>query len=125
MALFGLALFPLYSCPRGDRLRASISLWLRTSLRGSAWLAFLSGLAWAWFSIVNMAGSVGGAVEPDAVRSVLIETSFGRVWAVRLMLIVGLLALMKGRSNTQRQRGWPIILVTGLLLLGVAFVGHT
>jgi copper resistance protein D len=124
MALFGLALFPLYSYPRGHRPAASASRWLRTSLRGAAWLALLSGLAWVGLSVVSMAGSVRAAADPDAL-SVLIETSFGQVWIVRFVLVVALLVLVTRHSDAERHPRWTIVLLTGLLLLSVAFAGHT
>jgi len=55
---------------------------------------------------------------------VLHETSFGQVWLARLALVAGLLTLMRRRSN-ERHPDWTIMLFAALLLVSLAFVGHT
>src|SRR5262245_11467210 len=98
MGLFGLGLFPLYSYPAsGHPPLARLSRWLRTSIWCLAFLALASALAWGWFTIVAMTGTmpVAGA---DSLVTVLRETSFGQVWVARLALVAGLLALMRRRS---------------------------
>src|SRR5262245_17876792 len=124
MALFGLALFPLYSYPaRGNAPLAQLSRWLRASIWCLAFLALASALAWGWFTIVAMTGAMP-AVGADSLLTVLRETSFGQVWVARLALVVGLLTLIRRRSNEQRP-DWTIMLLAALLLVSLALVGHT
>src|SRR5262245_4818645 len=123
MGLFGLALFPLYSYPASDNPPlARLSRWLRTSLSCAALLALASALAWGWFAIAAMTGTLWGS-GPDSLLTVLRETSFGQVWVARLALVAGLLTLMRRRSNEHWD--WTIMLLAALLLASLALVGHT
>jgi putative copper resistance protein D len=72
-----------------------------------------------------MAGTLGAAGDRDTLLFVLGETDFGRVWLVRLALFIVLLALMMGRRASQRPRDCITPSVSALLLLSLAFVGHT
>ena len=126
MALFGLALFPLYSYPsRAGELPARLSRWLSVSLRLAALLAVVSALAWGLLTVANMAGTLRAAADRDMLLLVLRETDFGRVWVARLALFAALLALMMGRRGSKRHPDWVIQSVSALLLLSLAFVGHT
>jgi copper resistance protein D len=126
MALFGLALFPLYahrSSAAGSRAR--LGGWLNAWLWGAALLGLLSALGWGWFTIVNVVGSPSAAADPDNFLTVMREMRFGQVWVARLLLVGALLALLARRSNGSHHADWAIILVTGLFLLSLAFIGHT
>jgi len=126
MILFGLALFPLYSYPsRVGELPAELGRWLGMSLRLVALLALASALAWGLLAIANMAGTLGAVADRDTLLFVLGETNFGRVWVFRLVLFAVLLALMIGRRGSQRYRNWVVPSASALLLLSLAFVGHT
>ena len=126
LALFGLALFPLYAYrPSVGGSRARLGGWLNAWLWGAALLGLLSALGWGWFTIVNMVGSASAAADPDNLLTVLRDTSFGQVWVARLILVVALLAFTTGRSDGSRRPDWAIVLVAGLLLLSLAFIGHT
>jgi copper resistance protein D len=123
MALFGLALFPLYSYPAsGFSPLARLSRWLRTAKWCAAILALASALAWGWFTIAAMTGTMTAA-GADSLLTVLRETSFGQVWVARLALVAGLLTVMRRRSNEQPD--WTIMLLAALLLVSLALVGHT
>ena len=125
MALFGLALFPLYSRPsRTSVLPARVSRWLRTSIRCATLFGLLSALAWAWFAIAGMTGTMMAAADPENLLTVLRETSFGQVWVARLALGVVLLALIMGRSS-EHYSNWTNVFLAGLLLASLALVGHT
>ena len=71
MALFGLALFPLYSYPAsGNPPLARLSRWQRTSLWCAAFLALASALAWGWLTIAAMTGTMTAA-GADSLLTVL------------------------------------------------------
>ena len=126
MALLGLALFPLYTYPsRARELPARLGQWLSVSLPLTALLAFASGLAWGLLTIANMAGTLSAVADSDTLLFVLGETNFGRVWAFRLVLLAALLVLMLGRRSAMRHRGWLLPSISAVLLLTLAFVGHT
>jgi len=62
MTLFRLALFPLYSYPaNGNPPLARLRRWLCTSLWCAALLALASALAWGWFTIAAMTGTMTAA----------------------------------------------------------------
>jgi len=125
MALFGLALFPLYSLPsRTNAWPAGVGHWLRASMRCATLLGLLSALAWAWFAIAGMTGTMMAAADAGSLFTVLRETSFGRVWAARLALGAVLLTLILRRSN-EHHRDWTVVSLAGLLLVSLALVGHT
>jgi putative copper resistance protein D len=125
MALFGLALFPIYGCPPGSGAPSPlVRRWLLTSVRCAALLWLLSALAWAWFAIAGMTGTMTAVANADSLVTVLRETNFGQVWVARLALAVVLLTLTMRRSN-EHQPDWTIVLLAGLLLVSLALVGHT
>jgi putative copper resistance protein D len=75
MALFGLALFPLYA--HRPSAGGSRAVWLDAWLWGAALLGLLSALGWGWFTIVDMVGSPSAAADPDNFLSVMREMRFG------------------------------------------------
>ena len=123
--LFGLALFPLYTrASRTSVQPVRVRRWLRTSTGCATVLGLLSALAWAWFAIAGMTGTMMAAADADTLFTVLRETSFGQVWVVRLVLGVVLLTLIMIRS-TDHHSDRTIALLAGLLLVSLALVGHT
>src|SRR5262245_35831582 len=125
MALFGLALFPIYTRhSRAEAPPARVNRWRRTSMFCAVLLGLVSALAWGWFAIAGMTGVMMAAADPQNLLTVLRETSFGQVWIARLALCVVLLALMIGRSS-EYYSNWTTVILAGLLLASLALVGHT
>ena len=125
LALFGLAVFPLYTYPsRGGAPPARFGRWLRLSVRRAALVALASGIAWAYLTVASMSGSLAGAADPDALWSVLRETGFGQVWIARLALIMALLVSVRGRKSSDHP-DWIAAGVSGIILATLAGVGHT
>src|SRR5215831_6663330 len=122
MALFGLALFPVYQRPTGaDGPPARVNAWRRISIFCAALLGLVSAFAWGWFAIAGMTGAMMAAADPENLLTVLHETSFGQIWVARLALGGVLLALVMGYSGEH----WAIAFLAGLLLASLAPVGHT
>jgi len=125
LVLFGLAVFPLYTYPnRVGAPPARLARWLRSRLRLAALLALLSGIAWAYLTVTTMTGSLTGAADADALRSVFRETGFGRVWVARLALIVTLLVSVRGCKGSGHP-DWITAGISGIILATLAGVGHT
>lgn len=102
--LFGLALFAVYAGPR------RLTTWM-------AVLAFAAlASAWAWLALVT--ADLAGSLDLDSLTSVAMETDFGRVWVVRLVLALFVLGTL-GRPGP-----WQVAL-SGLLLGSIALTGHT
>ena len=71
MALFGLALFPLYSLPsRTSVWSAGVGRFLRASMRCAALLGLLSALGWGWFTVAGMTGTMMAAADACSLFTV-------------------------------------------------------
>lgn len=124
--LFGSAFFALYSLPFGgpsERLTRPLESVLLTATLG----AFLSSLAWLLFTVGNMSGTLAGAFDGEALRSVLWDTGFGHVWAARVALMLAIVAtIWLGGACLRSYRLIAILAVlAAVLLASLAGVGHT
>ena len=117
LTLFGVSIFPLYIYTKlrnASHLHWATTWWLAAA-------AFVSGLFWFASVTFNMAGKL----DLDAVWSVLSETSFGKVWMIRLILMIILvLATLKLKSPSGRL-SWLFPALCAGLLVSLAGVGHT
>ena len=125
LVLFGAATFTLFAAredaPAGVRSPALDGLLLWSSV--AALLG--AGMVLA-FTAANMAGALGGIVDPATLHAILADTEFGHVWAVRLAVasvLVLWLALRRSRSASRVSR-WIVLLLAGALLTTVALTGH-
>ncbi|WP_245509291.1 copper homeostasis membrane protein CopD [Bradyrhizobium zhanjiangense] len=123
---FGAALFPLYSCLSADsseRLGRQLNPILITAALG----ALLSGLAWFGLTVANMSGELADAVDRDTLASVLWDTDFGHVWAVRAPLMILLVAAIQlpGVSHLNRRTIAIVTFLAAILLVSLAGIGHT
>src|SRR5258705_1507620 len=127
LALFGLALFPLYTYPsRACPPPARLARWLHGMVTWAMLGAFLSAIALGVFAVANMTGDLSAAADRETLQSVIRETGFGQVWVVRLGLFVALLVLVaRRRASVPDHPDWVTPLVAGALLVSLAGVGHT
>lgn len=117
LTLFGVSIFPLYIYPK---LRIASHLHWATT-RWLAATAFLSGLFW----LASITSNMAGKLDLDALWSVWSETTFGKVWMIRLTLMVILvLATLMPNSPSGRLSRLSRALCAGLLM-SLASVGHT
>ena len=85
-------------------------------------LALISGWAVLMMMTAGMAGSLGGAFDITFLASAVSDTQFGRVWIVRILLTIAILAvIVKPRPARDRR----LLVVSGLLLASVALTGHS
>ncbi len=121
--LFGGAVFPLYGFVHWRPGKQPVPPWLLGLMRASALLALLSGIAWFAFTTAGMSGSMEGVADPSVLSIVILNTDFGRVWAVRLGLAAALILPLASRRIAAPR--YYAVLVGSLLLLGsIAFTGH-
>ena len=114
LTLFGVSIFPLYIYTK---------LRIASDLHWTWWLAataFGSGLL--WFASVTF--SMAGKLDLDALWSVLSETSFGKVWLIRIIVMMVLVLALKLKSPAGR-RSWLFPALCAGLLVSLAGVGHT
>ncbi|GAC1557789.1 MAG: copper homeostasis membrane protein CopD [Herpetosiphon sp.] len=117
LTLFGVSIFPLYIYAK--RQTASHLNWATTWWLAAA--AFVSGLFWFASVTFNMAGKL----DLDALWLVLSETSFGKIWMIRLIfMIILVLATVKLKSPSGRL-SWLFPALCAGLLVSLAGVGHT
>jgi copper resistance protein D len=112
-ALFSAALPAFEASPASRRIdRASNVL---------AVVALLSAVCWLMLTAANMTDNWRDALDMPTLALVLTHTFFGHVWMVHLVLSA-LIVLCAFRSGTSRPH--LLLLLTGLLLLTLAPVGH-
>src|SRR5262245_58987994 len=99
--------------------------------RLAAWnivAALLSALLWFWLEVARMSGlPLNSAFAATAWRTVLFETQFGRVWQLRLGLILPAFALVAtGLAKIKARRVLtPVLwLVSVVLLVSLTWISH-
>jgi putative copper resistance protein D len=120
--LFGGALFPFYGMTL-HKEQPPAPAWLVLLLRAAAVLALISGISWLLFTAAGMSGSIAGLADPGVLQLVLFDTDFGRVWALRLLLAVGLVVLALSGSMG-REKHYALLAGSLVLLASIALTGH-
>jgi putative copper resistance protein D len=115
--IFGSAFFPLYALAGKERAyRPSGPIF------AACFVAFASGVAWLFFAAATMAGSLSEALSSEMMGTVLLETSFGKVWITHLVL-VAVLAIFAG--VVRKRSSVSLTLLSAVALASLAGVGHT
>jgi copper resistance protein D len=125
MLLFGASLFPFYAL-RPQTIMLELAR-LRGTVRLAALIAFLSGIAWAAASLVNITGDIDSLFDRETLAAFLFDTGFGKVWALRLLLLMAtlLVAFIAGAGLCARNFATALIaLLAALLLISQAWIGH-
>lgn len=127
LTLFGISLFPLYTYSglTGAPL-AGVYRRLHATMWRAALAALLSAVLWFPSVTASMTGTLDGVLNPDAVWSVLSDTSFGKVWMARFALVAIILVLITARVKSLTEHlNWLLPALCGGLLATLAGVGHT
>jgi putative copper resistance protein D len=126
IAIFGSGAFRLYglavdttTISTGALITFDAWFW-RVTIVGAI-VALLSGLSLLLAVTANMAGSAAAALNPDTISTVLLDTSFGRVWCWRLLFALLLIGACFGPL---RWRISAILVLSLLLLISLGWVGH-
>ena len=118
LVLFGAAAFPLYAGPGLLAETPGFAAWRRARLTLLALVALIGGAAWLAFTTAGMSGEPADAASPSAWLSTITDTDFGKLWAVRLGLIVVVAAAAWLRSVPLQAA------LAGLALASLAWTGH-
>jgi putative copper resistance protein D len=123
--LAGASFFPIYAFGRGEP--QPLWRWRQGMLLGAAILVCLSGLLWFVFAVANMSGTLAHVTDPEVLASVLHDTVFGKVWAVRMILAAITIGLIwSGLDSPPNSRsGLLIAVLAAALLISLAGVGHS
>jgi len=117
----------------GETLQPALELFDQRLFRLAGWgllVALVSGLAWLWAQAALVTGQpLGQALTRDAIIGVLTKTQFGRLWQLRLGLIVLLGALLLFRDRQLGPKDRFSFALQGLVLAGalsaaLAWAGH-
>lgn len=123
LVLFGLVLFPLYAYARPAGPAASVDRWVLAMPGWAALAALLSGVLWFAAVVVSM---TDGAFDWEAIRSVLMETSFGEVSIIRFILATVIVVLMAFKTSSPvRHPDWLSTALCAGLAASLAGTGHT
>lgn len=125
-ALAGLSFFPVYAYVGAEP--EAVVRWRRGLVLWAAIAALLSGLCWFAFAVAGMGGSLGDLVDTEMLQTVVRDTSFGNVWASRMLLaavIVGVAAWDVRSHAAAHHRFSMIPLLAAVLLMSLAGTGHT
>ena len=115
-ALFGIALFPLYSSP--VELSGRLTSWRGRVLLTVAIVCLLTGILWLAFTTANMSGDLRAAIDTTTLLTVMQATGFGHLWILRLVLAAVAVAVAAASLGSE-------LLVAGALLATLAGTGHT
>ena len=124
-AIFGLSLFPFYT--KIDSQFPGHEFWRRRQkvLLISTGFGLVSAIAWFVFTAAVMADGFPAALDVSTLDSVIEDTSFGKIWVVRVLLLCFLFALLAFASRSGRQRLRLHVALASVIAGSLAAVGHT
>jgi putative copper resistance protein D len=125
-ALFGIALFPLYSYPnRSVELSAQLTSWRGKALLTAAIGCLLTGILWLAFTTANMSDDLRAAIDATALLTVTQTTGFGHLWILRLALSAAVVVVVAAGVGAEIYRNDVLLLLmAGALLATLAGTGH-
>lgn len=118
--LFGVPVFALYGL--NAEARAFEQGWLKRVLIGASVIGILAALMMLCAEAAEMSGEATQAFDPATIWSVASGTSFGAIWALRLVLVCAMLVLVLAFP---RRAGLAALSVCGALVAAsLAWLGH-
>ena len=123
MLLMGLAAFPLYALRDEERNEGRI-ITLKKALIGWGIVATILSLFGFQALVAGMMGTSLFALDWETSRPILMETSIGTAWLVRMAALAGvfLAALTIKRSDAQRL--FAIVVTSAIALGTLVWTGH-
>ena len=123
---FGVSFFPLYAFSQRDHVA---SLKLRTPFKAILLLACLialaSGVSWLVFTAASMADLLSEALGSSTLAVVVGESGFGRVWTIRMGLVIALCVLCGLQRWARPPSAILMSALSGACLASLALAGHT
>ncbi|MBV9065704.1 MAG: CopD family protein [Methylobacteriaceae bacterium] len=125
MLLFGASLFPFYALAAPQT--APELAHACGALRAAAVIALLSGIAWVGATFVSITGEMDSLIDPDALGAFFLATGFGKIWLLRLVLLVALLvAALIARPDVGgcNSTTATMAVLSASLLVSQGWIGH-
>ena len=126
MLVFGASLFPFYALPAQAHALAGLAH-IRGPVRVAALIALVSGVCWAAASLASITGDPASLFDADTLWTFFFDTGFGKIWALRFLLLVTMLlaVLTAGRKLPTRNIASALsAALAALLLVSQAWIGH-
>jgi copper resistance protein D len=125
LAIFGLSLFPSYT--KTDRQFPSYEFWgwQQKALLISIGFGFVSAIAWFVFTAATMADGFLAAFDMSTLDTVIEDTSFGKVWVLRVLLLFCLFAFLAFARRSPKRRRRLHLALASVIAGSLAVVGHT
>lgn len=120
LVLFGVPAFALYGL--NAEARASEQAWLKRIMMGASIVGVIAALMMLSAEAAEMSGEAALAVDPATIWSVASGTSFGAVWALRLVLLCAMLGL--ALAFPRRVGIAALSLCGALVAASLAWLGH-
>ena len=125
LAIFGLSLFPFYTKVDSQFPGHEFWRWRQKALLISTGFGFVSAIAWFLFTAAAMADGFLAVFDVSTLDSVIEDTSFGKGWVVRVLLLCFLFALLAFARRSGRQRLRLHVALASVIAGSLAAVGHT
>lgn len=130
MVLLGATTFTVFASSKARAAPVEGGMAVRARLRRTLFWSGLATLITAvlvlGFTAANMAGTLSGMVDLATLRTIVVDTDFGRVWSFRLLAAAALTGWFAARRKADRAPAadWSVVVVAGALTMTVALTGH-
>jgi putative copper resistance protein D len=125
LAIFGISLFPIYTQTDSPFLSHEFRRWRQKALLISTGVGIVSAIAWFVFTAAVMADGFLAALDMSTFESVIEDTSFGKVWVLRVLLLLCLFALLAFARRPGKQQPRLHLALASVIAGSLAAVGHT
>ena len=125
LAIFGISLFPFYTQTDSPFLSHEFRRWRQKALLISTGVGIVSAIAWFVFTAAVMADGFLAALDMSTFESVIEDTSFGKVWVLRVLLLLCLFALLAFSRRPRKQQTRLHLALASVIAGSLAAVGHT
>lgn len=123
MALFGAPLFLFYVLPpTAAREREIAGRAVRRILRVALPAAALSAIVWAGASLADVTGEPRSLADPEVLSEFFLETGFGRVALLRLLVLAA--ASFAFALSSSRNGSAAVVSAAAVLLVSQSLLGH-
>lgn len=97
----------------------------RSTISFLAWLSLISAFSWLAAYLAYVSDDLRSLLSASNWLGFLIETELGRIWSARICALIALVVAAAARARMHAQvRSTLIVVLSGALLVGLAWMGH-